>query len=258
MIIAGIEIVIPGKNDDNCWIKKRFKMRGGINMDNSICIFGDSIMKGVVFDAIRGRYTFLKNSFANIFGITTGYKVDNYAKFGCTVTTGEKIIDKHAAGLSQYKYTALEFGGNDCDFDWAAISENPDAMHLAKTPIADFETHYSGIIDRVVEAGSKPILFSLPPLDAQRYFAWVSRGLNADNILRWLGDVEHIYRWHEMYNLVVVKLAAIKRIPLIDIRGAFLESRNCLSLYCEDGIHPNEAGHAFISDVIRNYVPVFT
>lgn len=222
-------------------------------MINSICVFGDSIIKGVIFDGIRGRYTFLKNSFANIIGMGTGITVDNYAKFGCTITTGEKIIEKHAAELSGYKYTALEFGGNDCDMDWAAISEHPDQPHMAKTPLADFEAHYSKVIDSVVAGGSQPVLLSLPPLDAHRYFSWVSKGLNAENILHWLGDVEHIYRWHEMYNLVVVKLATIKQIPLIDIRAAFLESRNYLSLYCEDGIHPNEAGHALISNVIKNY-----
>lgn len=222
-------------------------------MIDSICAFGDSIMKGVIFDGIRGRYTFLKNSFANIIGMNSGIKVDNYAKFGCTITVGKEIIEKHADKLPGYKYTALEFGGNDCDFDWAAVSERPDDLHLAKTPIADFEVLYSEVIDSVVARGSRPILFSLPPLNALRYFSWISKGLNAENILHWLGDVEHIYRWHEMYNLVVVKLAAIKNIPLIDIRRAFLESRNYLSLYCEDGIHPNEAGHTLISNVIKSY-----
>lgn len=225
-------------------------------MIDSICIFGDSIIKGVIFDGIRGRYTFLKDSFANIFGISTGIRVDNYAKFGCTIAAGKKIVEKHAEELSGYKYTALEFGGNDCDFDWAAISERPDDLHIAKTPIADFEVLYSNVIDSVVASGSQPILFSLPPLNANRYFAWISKGLNAENIMHWLGDVEHIYRWHEMYNLVVLKLATIKRIPLIDIRGAFLESRDYLRLYCEDGIHPNKAGHALISDVIKSYIPI--
>lgn len=224
-------------------------------MIGSICAFGDSIIKGVVFDGIRGRYTFLKNSFANILAATTGIRIDNYAKFGCTITVGKKLIDKHASELSEYKYTALEFGGNDCDFDWAAISERPDDLHIPKTPIGEFETLYSDIIDCVAASGSKPVLFSLPPLNASRYFSWISKGLNAENILHWLGDVEHIYRWHEMYNIVVLKLAAIKQVPLIDIRGAFLEHRNYVSLYCEDGIHPNEAGHALILNVIKNYIP---
>ena len=52
-------------------------------MIDSICAFGDSIVKGVIFDTIRGRYTYLKNSFANLFVNHTGIKVDNYAKFGC-------------------------------------------------------------------------------------------------------------------------------------------------------------------------------
>lgn len=224
-------------------------------MINSICIFGDSIMKGIIFDAIRGRYIFLKNSFLNILGKNSNIKMDNYAKFGCTITAGQKIIEKHASELSNYEYTALEFGGNDCDFNWKAVSENPEGLHLPNTPITEFESLYSTVIDNVSEMGSKPILFSLPPLNAHRYFSWISKGLNAENILRWLGDEDHIYRWHEMYNLVVVKLAAIKNVPLIDIRKAFLESRNYLGLYCEDGIHPNEAGHALISDIIKNVIP---
>ncbi len=222
-------------------------------MINSICVFGDSIIKGVIFDAIRGRYTFLKNSFANIFGRNTGIKVDNYAKFGCTITVGNQIIDKHASDLTCYEYTALEFGGNDCDFDWKAVSDCPDDIHIPNTPIDEFEVLYSKVIDKVAESGSKPVLFSLPPLHAQKYFDFLSKGLNKENILRWLGDVEHIYRWHEMYNLVVVKLAAMKNAPLIDIRRAFLESRDYAGLFCDDGIHPNEAGHSLISEVLNGY-----
>jgi lysophospholipase L1-like esterase len=213
-------------------------------------------MKGVIFDAIKGRYIFLKNSFLNILGMrNSSIKVDNYAKFGCTITVGRTLIEKHAAELPGYAYTALEFGGNDCDFDWKAISEDPEAIHIPKTPIDEFERNYSEIIDRVAGTGSKPVLFSLPPLNAKRYFSWISRGLNAENILHWLGDEEHIYRWHEMYNLAVLKLAAVKDVTLIDIRRAFLETRNYLALLCEDGIHPNEAGHALISEVIRKSVP---
>lgn len=227
-------------------------------MISSVCIFGDSIMKGVIFDAIKGRYIFLKNSFLNMLGMNSSTKVDNYAKFGCTITAGKKIIEKHLETLPNYNYTALEFGGNDCDFDWKAVSERPDDIHLPKTPLDEFESIYSEVIDSVRGKGSKPVMFTLPPLNAHRYFEWISKGLNADNILHWLGDVERIYRWHEMYNLTVLKIATVKNVMLIDIRKAFLEARNYLSLLCEDGIHPNEAGHALISDVIRKSLPSMT
>lgn len=223
-------------------------------MSNDICVFGDSIAKGVIFDSIRGRYIFLKNNITNILSRSQGLKIDNFAKFGCTIETGKKIIEKHSSELSQYKYTALEFGGNDCDFDWAAVSERPDDEHLPKTPIDSFEELYSEVIDSVASSGSTPVLLSLPPLNAPRYFSWISKGLNADNILKWLGDVEHIYRWHEMYNLAVLRLAAIKNVPLIDIRKAFLKTKNYMKLYCEDGIHPNEDGHRLISDFITEHI----
>jgi acyl-CoA thioesterase-1 len=228
-------------------------------MSDSICIFGDSIMKGVIFDSIRGRYIYLKNSFLNILGRrNSSVRVDNFAKFGCTITAGKKIIEKHSDKLPGYRFTALEFGGNDCDFDWKSVPECPDGIHLPKTPLDEFESLYSKIIDDVSNSGSKPVLFSLPPLSAERYFAWISKGLNAGNILRWLGDVGHIYRWHEMYNNTVVKIAEAKNVLLIDIREAFLKARDYLSLLCEDGIHPNEAGHALISDVVMNALPAFS
>lgn len=225
-------------------------------MIDSVCIFGDSIMKGVVFDSLRGRYAYLKNSFLEILKRhNSSVRVDNFSKFGCTITVGKKIIEKHADRLSDYRYTALEFGGNDCDFDWKAISERPDDVHLPKTPLEEFETLYSRIIDDVTRAGSRPVLFTLPPLCAERYFAWISRGLNAENILRWLGDVGHIYRWHEMYNNAVLKITAAKNTLLIDIREAFLKTRDYVKLLCADGIHPNEAGHALISDAVMKAIP---
>lgn len=223
-------------------------------MIDAICAFGDSIVKGIVFDGIRGRYAYLKNSFANLFCNNTGIKVENYAKFGCTISAGKKIIEKHENELAGYKYTVLEFGGNDCDFDWKAVSERPEDEHIPNTPIDEFEELYSNAIDSVTASGSKPIVFSLPPLNAEKYFSWISKNLNAENILHWLGDIEHIYRWHEMYNLAVVRLASVKNVPLVDIRRAFLESRKYLGLLCEDGIHPNEAGHALISDTIKSYI----
>ena len=223
-------------------------------MSDSIGIFGDSIVKGVVYDSSRGKYIYSENSFVKSFVKKTGIAVDNYAKFGCTLTKGEQIIEKFSSKLAQYKYIALEFGGNDCDFFWPDISEDPHRQHLPNTPIESFEKVYWRIVDRLMAKQYHPVLFSLPPLDPHRYFAWISKGLDAENILSWLGDVEFIYRWQEMYSIAVVKLAAAKNIPLVDIRKAFLQSRNYQSLLCDDGIHPNESGHSLILNTIAGHV----
>lgn len=222
-------------------------------MIQSICVFGDSVSKGVVFDSVHKKYMLLKDSFIGLLEKATNIAVSNYSKFGCTVTKGGEILKKHQSELSKCDYTILEFGGNDCDFDWAKISASPDSVHIPKTPVSEFEAHYSELIVEIEQCGSNPVLLSLPPIDAKRYFAWVSRGLNAENILHFLGDIEYIYRWHEMYNLAVCRLAIEHQVPLIDISSAFLKTGNYQSLICEDGIHPNENGHKLISETLAHY-----
>jgi acyl-CoA thioesterase I len=223
-------------------------------MIQSICVFGDSVSKGVVFDSVQKKYTLLKNNFVSIIEHSANILINNYSKFGCTVTKGEEVLKKHRAELNQYDYTVLEFGGNDCDFDWAEVASAPEGIHQAKTPVSVFEEKYSEMIDSVKSANGIPVLLSLPPIDAKRYFAWISRGLNSENILCFLGDIEYIYRWHEMYNLAVYRLAIKHQVPLIDISSAFLQTENYQRLICEDGIHPNESGHHLISETITRYL----
>ncbi|HCR44522.1 MAG TPA: hypothetical protein DIV41_08060 [Ruminococcaceae bacterium] len=219
-------------------------------MPGSICMIGDSISKGVVFDSMMNKYTLLKDNFVNMFKGRTNVSVKNYSLFGCTVTKGLEIFGRHKDEVKNYDYTVLEFGGNDCDFNWAEVSAQPDKAHLPKTPVDDFERKYQSLIAKIKECGGHPVVLSLPPIDAKRYFAWISKNLNPKNILRWLGDIGYIYRWHEMYNLATCRLANECGVPFIDISSAFLEKPDYSSLICEDGIHPNKAGHELICKTI--------
>ncbi|MDD4509809.1 MAG: SGNH/GDSL hydrolase family protein [Oscillospiraceae bacterium] len=221
----------------------------------AICVFGDSLSKGVVFDRIRERYAFLKDSFVNLFCHKMCIRVINYAKFGCTIGKGKRLLDEHQVEIANSDFTILEFGGNDCDFDWEEVSKEPEAEHLPKTPLDVFADTYAQLVDKTREAGGKPVLLNLPPIHPKRYFNWISRGLDGASILQWLGgSEEYIYRWHEMYNMQVCRLASEKKVPLIDIRSAFLEQRDYGAYLCVDGIHPNEAGHRLISQAIEESV----
>jgi acyl-CoA thioesterase-1 len=217
----------------------------------SVCVFGDSVSRGVVFDSLLDRYTLLKDSFVNCVHSVSGINIRNYSKFGSTVTKGLEMLRRHMDELKNYDYIVLEFGGNDCDYNWAEISAEPDREHTPNTPPALFTQKYGQLISDVKRSGSRPVLLTLPPIDAPRYFAWVSRGLNASNILKWLGDVEHIYRWHELYNLAVCRLAHDWGVPLIDISSSFLAAGDYQKFICQDGIHPNESGHRLISQTIN-------
>ena len=215
------------------------------------CVFGDSIAKGVIYDALKSRYVLVKECCANLFEKATGFIVKNYAKFGSTITRGKEIYVKHADELAQYDRVVLEFGGNDCDFNWKEVSEEPDKTHLPNTDPHVFEQEYSELIDSVKENGGTPVLMSLPPLHAPRFFNWISKDLDRDAILHWLGgDMYYTYRWQESYNLAVCRLALEKNVPLVDIRQAFLEKINYEQYLCEDGMHPTKQGHQLISDVL--------
>lgn len=220
-------------------------------MINSVCIFGDSVAKGVIFDAVRNKYSLLKESFANIVERQQNISILNFARFGCTISMGSEILMRHESELNRFDYTILEFGGNDCDYNWPVIAGDPHSPHQCNTPIVQFREKYKELIDRVLQNGGRPVLLNLPPIDPNRYFRWITRGLDGKNILSFLGRVETIYSWQEMYSKAVEELAEKEKIPLIDIRSGFLKKNNYSVYLCDDGIHPNEKGHLLISKAIH-------
>ena len=220
-------------------------------MNQRICVLGDSIAKGVLFDAQRNRYAIAKENIGKQITQVIGNSVTNLSKFGCTVTDGLARFEKQKDVLQDCRTVLMNFGGNDSDFLWQEISAAPDELHKPKTPIDFFEQTYLKLIERVRKCGFTPVLLNLPPVDHTRYFAWISRELNADNILKWLGGTtEFIYRWHEQYSVAVHKIAQTANVKLIDIRSAFLERRDYCNYLSDDGIHPNETGHALIAGTV--------
>ena len=226
----------------------------------SVCAFGDSVMKGIVVDeencpAGGLKYKISDKGFAARCRRNLGIEVDNFARFGGVVSQGMKFLNRYADKIKNSDYVLFEYGGNDCDYDWAKISENPGEEHSPKTPISQFVQYYSALIDYVKSLGSNPVLLSLPVLEPNRFFENVSKGLNGGNILQWLGGtVLSIDRWHERYNMEIFRLGATKRVPVIDITSVFLERKNFADFICEDGIHPNEAGHELIEGAIVDFL----
>lgn len=155
----------------------------------------------------------------------------------------------------EYDYTVLEFGGNDCDFDWKSVSDDPEAAHICKTPLEAFKQKYARMLETIKRLGGKPIVLNLPPIDSGRYFRWISRNLSPSRILRFLKEVGFIGRWQEMFNIAAVQVASAAGVPVLDIRSAFLAQPDFRSYLCADGIHPNEAGQRLIYNAIRQQLP---
>src|SRR5574344_1609033 len=95
----------------------------------------------------------------------------------------------------------IEFGGNDCNYNWNEVCEFRDRKHQPATPLPQFVETLQELIDTARSNGIRPILTTLPPLDPERYIKTISRGLDEQYIRNWLGDIHYLYRWHEMYSL---------------------------------------------------------
>ena len=78
-------------------------------------------------------------------------------------------------------------------------------------------------IRKAQDAGAMVAVASLVPLDADRYLQFISKNRDGKNILSWLGDAAHLYRWQEYYNALTVQMARAFGCRLVDLRTAFLQ-----------------------------------
>ena len=217
-------------------------------MDHRVMIFGDSILKGVVLGEDGKSYKVSGELGLDDLGVT----VENRSRFGCTSGKGFAMLDRCLDRGERPAAVLLGYGGNDADFNWAEVAAQPEAEHQPHTPLAQFAALYRGAIERLRSLDIKLALITLPPVCAERYFRWITRtGLAADAILRWLGDVEAIYRYQERYSRMLERIAFETGCPCIDLRGALLQNRRLEDYYCADGIHPNEAGQRVLSGALR-------
>ena len=222
---------------------------------SEIYAFGDSVLKGIVLE--NEKYKVCKNRFSNICEDVLNVVIENKAKFGSTISIGEKSFEKNLSMLDNpdVEYVVLEFGGNDCDFKWKEISDNPNIEHSPNIEVNEFVKMYKEIIQVIKSKNKKPVLLSLPPIDAQRYMNKISKNLNKENILKWMNNnIYFLTNWHERYNIEVFKLALNNNISIIDITSKFLEQKDYSLFLCEDGIHPNEEGHKIISEAIQEHI----
>ena len=209
-----------------------------------LSIWGDSIAKGVVFDEQRGRYAVCRDNCVSRLSRDAGVDVENFSVMGNTTEQGLRRMEGQP--LKPGNLAVIEFGGNDCDLDWAAACEHPEVEQRGRVPLEACGENLRAMVRRVRDGGMIPALVTPPPLVAQRYFDWVSRKLDKARILSYLGDVEHIYRWQERYALMIRRVAARENAMLLDVRDWFLSQARFTDLMCVDGIHPNARGHELL------------
>ena len=202
-------------------------------------VYGDSILRGVRYQ--DGRYV-IDHSWETALAERFHLNIANRSRFGNTIGKAmPRIESDSAAPCEGEEYALLELGGNDCDYDWAAVSDAPEAEHECKTPPEKFLASYRRAIRLLRDSGRAVVLATLPPIHSELYLRYLCRdGLSRENIVRWLGVVE--------------TLAREENVRLIDLRGAFLRDlRRPEALLCADGIHPSAQGQGLIFDTLSDF-----
>lgn len=206
-----------------------------------LLILGDSVLKGIMND--DGRYRLCAGHDFAFLG------AKNASKMGATIEYALTKLEKEPP--SPGTTVLLSFGGNDCDYSWMSVAAAPEAEHLPHIEPERFVSLYRKAVGTVRAAGAEAVMASIAPIDSERYFTYFSRNLDADAILRWLGDLSRLYRWQEYYNSLAASLARELDCRFVDVRSAFLRQPDLSPLFGIDGIHPTQKGHDLIHAVIR-------
>ena len=220
-----------------------------------IQIYGDSIMKAVLVDE-NYKYHQISSQLLDQLQQETGVTATNRAHFGYTAARGQSVLQRDLDKGLDCQIALLEFGGNDCDHNWLEVAQSPEEEHLPNTPLPKFIDTLKEMALSLRSRGIQPMLMTLPTLDAEKYLGFIGRrGADTKAVLSWLGDVQMIYRWQEMYSGAVALLAARLDLPLLDVRSRFLSRRDYTSLIARDGIHLTQAGYELIYDSFRETLP---
>lgn len=223
-----------------------------------IQIYGDSIMKAVLVDE-NYKYHQISSQLLDQLQQETGVTATNRAHFGYTAARGQSVLQRDLDKGLDCQIALLEFGGNDCDHNWLEVAQSPEEEHLPNTPLPKFIDTLKEMALSLRSRGIQPMLMTLPPLDAEKYLGFIGRrGADTKAVLSWLGDVQMIYRWQEMYSGAVALLAARLDLPLLDVRSRFLSRRDYTSLIARDGIHLTQAGYELIYDSFRETLPAMS
>ena len=215
-------------------------------------IYGDSLLKATVPDEEMHYHFHLPEVMAQY--PSDRLEVVNRAKMGATVTKGLSLVAHDAARGIDARWALVAYGGNDSDFDWEAIAAAPEQEHLPHTVLPEFIEKLRCAVQELASAGVQPVLMTLPPIDGQRYFQFISRRADGGSILRWLGDVGRIYRHQELYSDAVAALAMTEGLPLIDVRRQFLPMRDLSRYIAADGIHLTMTGYRCLFDTLAGWI----
>jgi len=140
-------------------------------------------------------------------------------------------------------------------YDWKAIAADPSGKHDAQMDLVAYKALYINKIAQARAHGQEPVLVSLPIMDEDRYFAYITRGMSMQerkNVLYWLGGhIERLRNIHALYNLSLFRIAAQQCVHIIDVTSPMLNSIYFDELLERDGVTLSSAGEVLVEQELN-------
>lgn len=243
------------------YVLKPFRHYGVLlNMENNIhtlSVYGDSILKGAVTGTNSGHlFDIIEENSLELARRALGFELNNQSVFGSIITKSQRRLNKDIEKGVAGDVALIESGGNDCDYDWNAVCENPSAAHQPRVVLADFIRIVGEMVEKCRANKITPLLMTMPSLVPDWWYEHICKSYNADAVNTFIKNTPDVlYRNHEIYNMHIVKFCYENDVQFVDMRLALLESENYRNYMCRDGIHPNPDGYSFMASVWEKELP---
>ena len=146
-------------------------------------------------------------------------------------------------------------------YNWQEIAANPSGQHEPVMDLVAYKAQYTNRIAQARAHGQEPILISLPIMDENRYFAFITRGMSMQerkNLLYWLGGkTERLRNIHALYNLSLFRLAAQQCVHILDITSPMLASAHYEQLIEQDGVTLSPEGKQLVENELSTLISRF-
>ena len=146
-------------------------------------------------------------------------------------------------------------------YNWQEIAANPSGQHEPVMDLVAYKAQYTNRIAQARARGQEPVLVSLPIMDENRYFAFITRGMSMQerkNLLYWLGGkTERLRNIHALYNLSLFRLAAQQCVHILDITSPMLASAHYEQLLEQDGVTLSPEGKQLVENELSTLISRF-
>ena len=203
-----------------------------------LVVFGDSILKGVITIPNSGKlFDTTENDSLSLAQKELGFELDNRSIYGNITSKGLVKLQKFFEKGGEADFCVIEFGSNDCDYDWGTL--------IQKVPLAEYLENLAAMVKLCREHKVTPLMMGLIPYVCNDWYQTIIKGQNEAAILDFLGgSSETLGKNQLIYKNAQADFVQKNNVQFLDPWTIFEGHKE---LMCYDGIHPNEKGYELLS-----------